>query len=644
MERSPSVAELIARSLAQEHGGDFAAALRTAQQALDAARGASEDAAIASALVAVARYRFRLGQEGQACALAQEALGLAGPESAARADALLMLGMCAAETDALAESESFYRQAAALARTLGDPVLLFRSLHNLASGVYLLRGQFDLAQAADQEALAVAERHGLADWLHYPLITLAINGQITDRREQARAALARLEQVTAAAPGASARAYYQLISAQLAMDEEDLTSAGALLERSRRIAAEAGDPPLSIRVRLTTARYHRLAGDPAAAWSWADDALHLAERGGYDQWRGRCLAERARAGWLRGDSAAAEADLRTALGLLDPLGAAFDAAYAALLLAALLSTQRSDGAEQAWADAAHRIAVGGYSFLLEQERSLAFPLVAAHLHAADPETARLSTALLADLGRVPPPPLAVAGLGRFEVRQGGRTIPAEAWRQRRAGELFRLLLVSPGRSLTQEQAIEALWPDKAPAAAQPLFHHATSALRRALEPDLPEKFPSRYLTVEEGHVTLHLPPGSSVDFEAFAAHVRAGAWEAALAGYGGELFPEDRYADWAALPRERLAEAHLRALLAAAEARLAAGQPADALEACRRALALDPWRERAVLLGMRACLALGDRAAALRLYRDLERTLRGELDIVPEEELRKLYEAIRQQR
>ncbi|MCX7902718.1 MAG: bacterial transcriptional activator domain-containing protein, partial [Burkholderiaceae bacterium] len=109
----------------------------------------------------------------------------------------------------------------------------------------------------------------------------------------------------------------------------------------------------------------------------------------------------------------------------------------------------------------------------------------------------------------------------------------------------------------------------------------------------------------------------------------------------GELFPEDRYADWAVLPREQLAEAYLRALLAAAEERLSAGRPADALDACRRALALDPWQEQAVLLGMRACVALGDRAAALRLYRNLERTLREELGIAPENELRRLYESLR---
>ncbi len=636
MDTSSSVASLVAQSLAQERSGDFAAALRTAQQALDAARAGGEERATASALVAVARYRFRLGQEAQAEALAQEALALAGPESTARAEALLMLGMCAAET------EGYYRQAADLARILDDHLLHFRALHNLACGVYLPAGRFDLALAADEEALAIALRHSLTDWQRFPLITIALNCQLTGRRERAREALDLLYRATDAAPRAGARAYYHLLNASLALDDGDLARAADQLTIAREIITEAGDPPLSIEVRLAASRYHRLAGNAADAWHWADDALTLAERGGYRQRQGQCLCERGRAAWLQGDTAAAEADLRAALALLDPLAAAFDAACAALLLAALRHAQRRSDAALAWADAAHRITAGGYTFLLEHERALAFPLIAAHLRAADPAVAALSAALLADLARVPPPPLTIVGLGRFEVRQGGRAIPEEAWRQRRAGELFRVLLTSAGRSLAQEQVIEAFWPDKTPAAAQPLFHQATSALRRALEPDLPEKFPSRYLEVEAGRLRLCLPPGSALDFEAFETHVRAGEWEAALACYTGDLFPADRYADWAAAERERLAQLYVQAAIAAARQRLAAGRPAEAVDACRRALAQDPWQEDAVLLGMQASLALGDRAGALRLYRQLEHTLREELGIAPQRELRQLFESLRQ--
>ena len=41
-------------------------------------------------------------------------------------------------------------------------------------------------------------------------------------------------------------------------------------------------------------------------------------------------------------------------------------------------------------------------------------------------------------------------------------------------------------------------------------------------------------------------------------------WEAAVALYQGELFPGDRYADWAAALREWLMQCSLRAALAAA--------------------------------------------------------------------------------
>ena len=110
----------------------------------------------------------------------------------------------------------------------------------------------------------------------------------------------------------------------------------------------------------------------------------------------------------------------------------------------------------------------------------------------------------------------------------------------------------------------------------------------------------------EGQVTLHLPPGSWVDVEVFEAHCQRGEWEEALSLYGGEFLPEYRYADWTVAPRERLALLYQRALLEAARARLSAGRFGGALEACWRLLSLEPWHEEAVLLGMRACVALND--------------------------------------
>jgi len=294
-------------------------------------------------------------------------------------------------------------------------------------------------------------------------------------------------------------------------------------------------------------------------------------------------------------------------------------------------------AAAAWQAAARSIVDGGYAFLLEQERALAFPLLAAHQTDPDDAPARTSALLLEQLRRVPPPALRAVTLGGWEVWLGKGIVARGALRQRRAGELLALLLVDPGHSLILDQVAEALFPNRPPASAQVLFHHATSALRHALEPDLPDRFPSRYLEVEEGRVTLTQPTGSWIDLESFETACRRGDWEQALALYGGELLPDYRYADWTQAPRERAALLYQRALLAAAEARLAAGCFGPALEACRRLLDLEPWHEEAALLGMRACVALGDRAGARRLYRKLETALRRDLDTAPLPEIQAFY-------
>jgi DNA-binding SARP family transcriptional activator len=246
--------------------------------------------------------------------------------------------------------------------------------------------------------------------------------------------------------------------------------------------------------------------------------------------------------------------------------------------------------------------------------------------------------LLAQLARVPPLPLHIVGLGSFEVWQGRRRPEARAWQRRKAGELLRFLLLQPGRAAPHEAVLDALWPGQPPEPARAQLYQATSAVRRLLEPDLPEKFPSRYLQLEADRIVLVLPPGSTVDFEQLEADPDA---ESARGWLDGELFPADRYADWAAAARERVAQCQLRALLARARRHLAAGQPEPALEACHRVLAREPWSEEAVGLGMQACLLLDDRPGALRLYQALADALQRDLQLTPRAHLRDLAASLR---
>jgi DNA-binding SARP family transcriptional activator len=227
--------------------------------------------------------------------------------------------------------------------------------------------------------------------------------------------------------------------------------------------------------------------------------------------------------------------------------------------------------------------------------------------------------------------------------QGRRLVPVADLRRRRAGQLLRFLLLQHHHRAPRDVIIEALWPDQPEALAQ--LHQASSSLRRALEPDLPDRFPSRYLRLSGEMIELALPPGSTVDFERFEAMTRSTAREsdpsiaelsAALVLYDGELFPEDRYADWAASRRSALVEAAAAAGATLAAIRLAGGDARGALADATLAIERDPLREDAVHVAMGAALAMGDRIGAVRLYRRHETSLQRELGITPSPALRDL--------
>ncbi len=637
------IQELLAESRTQERAGRLAEAMRLAEQALERARTQDDKEGSCGALVHMAVVHIRLGHHDQASQLAIEALSFAAriPDSAR---AFNVLGSCAAETNDLVKAEAMWRHCADLSRQIGFQEGLLLALHNLADAVFMPRGQFDLAIETEQESYRIGADLETSSTINFGFpLTSAYLYQIMGRRAEARASLKELEQFS----HWRARAVHLIISARLALDEDNLAEASELLRQARNRAERIGYPQLDCWLRVTLSRLHRLQGDGAAARAWADDALAVARRAGYRLMEGESLIVRAEADRVLVDLAATESDLQAALAVLTPLGAAYHVTLATFLLAALYHHQRRPEAESIWLDAAQQITFGGYEFLLERERALAFPLVSHYAHSPDAQVRAATEKLLERLARVPPLPLHIIGLGRFEVLQGHRRIPERAWQRRKTGELFRFLLLQPRHSAASDVIQESLWSNHPSSSAQLLFN-ATSALRRALEPDLPVKFPSRYLEVETERVTLHLPPGSTVDFEQFdhemARAISANDSQAltrAIDSYTDDLFPLDRYSDWATVRREHLAQLYLRGLLTIAQIHFAANQPREALDACHRILAREPWQEDAVLVGMRACLALNDRPAALRLYGDLKHILRRDLELAPRADLTALADSLK---
>jgi len=637
---------LIQLALKREQTGDISGALRLARQALNTARSNNLPLEYAQALTAIARYRFRLGQYETARELAQEAMEMTDPlqdtQASIHTESLLLLGMCALETNSLTECEQYYRSAANLAREIGHPLLFQRAMHNLGSGVYLFRGQFDLAIAADSQSLQICREKNFPNWAVFPLMTLAIAYQIIGQRMRARETLTELRALVQ--PGSAGEGYACYVAGMLALDEDDLQNADAELSRAFTLAEELGDPSLNLDTRLGISRMCRLRGEIAKALGWAEDALNFAQRVGYRIYQGRARVEYGRARWLTGDLVGAENNLLQAEAIFGDMDLRFDLAEVRLLLTALYHQKRDSRVAICLPQVTAAVQTGGYGFLLERERSLVYSL-AAYLNDPNPQLAGAAAELLAAIQAVPPKPLKVITFGSLEVWVGAKMVDARILRQRRAGELLALLLSSPGCSLSADNVTEALCPEKDLQAAMDFYHHAISSLRRILEPDLPDRrFPCRYLEVSEERVTLTLPPGSKIDFIEFQHHIQARQWEQALSIYQGEFLPLIRYVEWTLPLRQHFADQYEQALLARAAECLSAGDAPACLTLARRVLLHNSWQEQAVALGMRAALALGDRASALKLYHRLEKDLEKELGIEPQTELQQLYLTIKSKR
>ncbi len=240
--------------------------------------------------------------------------------------------------------------------------------------------------------------------------------------------------------------------------------------------------------------------------------------------------------------------------------------------------------------------------------------------------------------------LAIWLLGGFRARVGSRDVPAADWRPR-AAALVKLLALAPEHRLHREVLIERLWPDLESEAASNNLHRTLYLARRTLEPDLrPGQSPS-FLLLRDDLVALSPSAPVQTDVDAFrraasrARDTRDPAdYRAALEQYGGDLLPEDRFADWAAISRDELRDLWLSLHVELAHQYERTGRFSAAIDTLRGALAADVAHEPAHVGLMRAYALSGDRHAALRQYQALRDALRQELAAKPDVASHRLYQ------
>jgi DNA-binding SARP family transcriptional activator len=244
------------------------------------------------------------------------------------------------------------------------------------------------------------------------------------------------------------------------------------------------------------------------------------------------------------------------------------------------------------------------------------------------------------------PQLNVSLLGGFQVERADLRQSVYDWQRRSAKTLTKLLATEPAHALHREQILDILWPGVDTGSALNSFGKAIHAARRALEPELPNRKDSSYLKLADAMLVLdttHVQIDADRFEELADSALSSGdvvAYQAALAAYGGELLPEDRYEDWSAQRRNYLAEMRIRLLLGLAEEHELRGAYGEAADQLRSVLQQDPARELAHRRLMRLYAAMGTPDQAVRQFRRCEEVLRRELDIAPQRETVTLYRDI----
>ena len=243
-------------------------------------------------------------------------------------------------------------------------------------------------------------------------------------------------------------------------------------------------------------------------------------------------------------------------------------------------------------------------------------------------------------------PLAFTLLGGFSVSRGNRRADDAAWERRPAQRVVRFLLLHRSRCVSQDEILEALWPDRPADGARRSLHTAVSRARAVL--DTP-RTPSVLETADRMY-RLHLRDGDSVDADEFetaagaALSAHGGAHghllERAAALWGGEPLPEERYSDWTLGWRERLTDLYAAVLAALADACLKRGDLTAAGLHARNLVELDPLDEGAHRRLMLTYARAGRRNHALRQFLECRRALVMQIGVEPATETTRLQQRI----
>lgn len=223
-------------------------------------------------------------------------------------------------------------------------------------------------------------------------------------------------------------------------------------------------------------------------------------------------------------------------------------------------------------------------------------------------------------------------LGGFTFEVAGCPLDWGAVRPR-AATMLRLLAIHMPWPVHRELLLQ-LWPDLPPDRAVRSMQVAVSSLRSLLASGRASGLRATLQRQGDAYA-LVLPPGGEADVVEFADQLQAAtlarhardadaertALARVVATYRGELLPEDGPAEWVIDPRERLQQQAATAAGRLAELGMAGGDLRSAIDAARRSVDIDPFRDASWRVLIAACDQADEPAAAARAKRDYREVL-----------------------
>lgn len=230
-------------------------------------------------------------------------------------------------------------------------------------------------------------------------------------------------------------------------------------------------------------------------------------------------------------------------------------------------------------------------------------------------------------------------LGPFSLSLGASAIAVGSSSSR---ALLAILALASGQRVTRERLCGLLWGDRGEEQARSSLRQSLAALRRELGDAEAQVFSQQDDVLALRTDTLAVDVLDIVKMSGSGDRERL---QQAVQLCRGELLAdialcEAAFEDWLSFEKRRIADV----ILGLHERFVGSERGTAAVEAARKLLALDPFRENSHRLLMQVLAATGERALALKQYEECARLLKAEYGVEPARETQELRQKITEEK